>query len=1559
MSKPSTHKSGKHSNRTSSNQKKDPPARLPKSEPPSWKDSRIAPLTALSFTSDVPDLSHISDPSLIVIFKNLFKKDSTTKAKALEDLQSYFSSQEIKQHGIQNSALEAWITAYPRASIDNSRRVRQLSHTLQGQISVVSGKRIAKHMPTIAGVWLAGIYDNDRLVSKFALESLDQVFSTPEKIKGVWKAYQTPILEYSRDILIKETLWTLSDQLTTSSDDAASKYSRVMASSISVISGLLSELDNGEIEKQRDIFEEVLNEEKLWETSLQQDVYVRRSLYGLISACLLNSQTLASAILPVVIPSFLRSSLTVDQLGSSVPLTDTLSTLTVKFPNVWNEVSKGDESPFNQFCLFISKGSQGGSPQFWENIGIILQSMPTNIVPKSISKILKLLEFIFDGISLRDEPKSNLSKAWNTYFIICFRLLRGVSDEIDQKQLLQDKVFPIFEQFVKPATENSRWSLGPDGLSICAATFRTIYQLQGKHILEELEIECSVLTDVIVEDIKLSTPEQPKDYEKSQASLAMESENFFSLLAAVTKFIPSNSEIDIVLFESLFSILEAAINTLRSNNGKPYGVICSFYANDFPQLLTSPSSTYLFSGLGSLSHTPEAEVMFRQSWDASIESLLSLTESPQKFKAISILFSSIALIRPSLVSPNFKLEQYVVDSVRLALNGDISKWQLVDEALSREGTIISLAKINEIFSIIVLGLSGDKAKYALTGIDLLAKNHADYIKRFVSSDKDGALLISKVMLLTEAANDDVASKAETINNLIKSMVSLDIEGNTATKSLISIIRNGIIEANSTSISISLLLDQANHIYEQASLENRPELAAQLIPTALEWSKFLQPFCLIPPKQSLAITNSLGGAVFLVNQNLAKVVEPTMPRDLEGYSVIIRLSSFALKIFKSTDIFSLLNHETQVAILKSLVLVMQLSNDNLGLAGSNNLWTNYTPDVDDKILELISEIQEFLTVILRSAHQWQDNENPTTLDLLNSTLTQLRAQSSGNSPLSFYYSRALSTLLTELIELHGWKEKKSNLDSTIRAMRRNEENIISSASTLIGYSTALIDNEALNRLRQELISDLTGIVAITDPIKFLRLLVLLNSTLRISNHESGAYNIPTQRLIFLVKNLLSWPKADRFSGSGPLLSEIAKVLKDVLPLVKDIYGSHWDGALEFLGKVMRMEAPTSDLKLEAELPSAHAALKLYITLKSIADCNEDMEEAWIAHEKSLFDGLLNLLQKAQKISDYVRDDLHQPLRVTNELLARQITSIPFKFIPELADLYSILAMDCPPIQQSAFDILHRCIPPIQEKISLDVALSKEHAHLPDELLSLILKAPSIEEIANSSFERFTPSLLRSYLFSWLLVFRHFTNSSHTVKVDYIENLKEGGYLTSLLDFSFEFLGHSIGKPEDVSRYKIDSYIVNTEESPRKDTIWLISHLYFLSLKHIPNLTKSWWINCKARQVVLTVEAWTIKFISPLVVSDELDELTEWAAKPPEDDETQLKVKVGKISREIAVAYEIDEQFMQILVRLPEEYPLRPATVEGINRVAVDEKRWRSWLINTQGVINFSVSPVYLF
>ena len=67
----------------------------------------------LSYLIEPPNLSSISDANVVVGFKNLSKKDGTTKAKALDDLRTYVQAHPYDEDGgPDDSILEAWVWAH-------------------------------------------------------------------------------------------------------------------------------------------------------------------------------------------------------------------------------------------------------------------------------------------------------------------------------------------------------------------------------------------------------------------------------------------------------------------------------------------------------------------------------------------------------------------------------------------------------------------------------------------------------------------------------------------------------------------------------------------------------------------------------------------------------------------------------------------------------------------------------------------------------------------------------------------------------------------------------------------------------------------------------------------------------------------------------------------------------------------------------------------------------------------------------------------------------------------------------------------------------------------------------------------------------------------------------------------------------------------------------------------------------------------------------------------------------------------------------------------------------
>ena len=94
--------------------------------------------------------------------------------------------------------------------------------------------------------------------------------------------------------------------------------------------------------------------------------------------------------------------------------------------------------------------------------------------------------------------------------------------------------------------------------------------------------------------------------------------------------------------------------------------------------------------------------------------------------------------------------------------------------------------------------------------------------------------------------------------------------------------------------------------------------------------------------------------------------------------------------------------------------------------------------------------------------------------------------------------------------------------------------------------------------------------------------------------------------------------------------------------------------------------------------------------------------------------------------------------------------------------------------------------------------------------------------------------------------------------YAASIKENNCLNPLLEFMFDFLQYPNGILIDASKLTVDLFELDQSDSFEKEAQWLLVHLYYLCLKYLPGLTKSWWIT--KNRTKGPVEAWTQKYVS---------------------------------------------------------------------------------------------------
>ena len=635
--------------------------------------------------------------------------------------------------------------------------------------------------------------------------------------------------------------------------------------------------------------------------------------------------------------------------------------------------------------------------------------------------------------------------------------------------------------------------------------------------------------------------------------------------------------------------------------------------------------------------------------------------------------------------------------------------------------------------------------------------------------------------------------------------------------------------------------------------------------------------------------------------------------------------YSTKLIRSRDIVDHMTKDKRLFIFTKIAVTIQLAGDNLSVAGSIPLWRSVGADVDSGVVDSVAVSQSLVTTWL--------NEDPMS-QLVPSVLDQLHGAARGLSPLAYYHARAYSILISDYLELHGHTATLAN--ETRPRIGQDLSETFSDMCLLL-----LSESKIALRFCNEFLADVTtlkldqsGQLKQQDLQKFLFLNCLLYRP------EEFINDIPQQRVVFFVQHIVS-----QLEMQMPpyILAEIFRALQIALPAIKDIYGSFWENILELLRSSWKLTA------YDEHLSCIHASLRLLSTLRSeaVLQANDDLLDAWNESRKSTATSLVILLEGFRELPD----TFHQPRRMIYELLQRQLPSLGADVADEENGLYPILAASSVILQQTAFEVLHQIIPSKQEQISFDKALTKDfQAVLPDELLSLILTTPETHKASEAPTEDETRSILQSYLLSWLLVFDHWNGASNLLQADYAKCLADGTYLSDLLALVTSILIGKRQKPVDPSKFDIETYTADLEP-PERDEHWLLVHLFYLFLKHLPIQTKNWWRDTAPRQINIAMEAWTEKYFSKSIIASDIASVKEWAPSQTSDDHP-MTIKVSLSAREITASIPVDEQAMSIAIRLPPSYPLTRAEVEGTHRVAVPEKKWASWLRNAQGQLTIA-------
>lgn len=121
--------------------------------------------------------------------------------------------------------------------------------------------------------------------------------------------------------------------------------------------------------------------------------------------------------------------------------------------------------------------------------------------------------------------------------------------------------------------------------------------------------------------------------------------------------------------------------------------------------------------------------------------------------------------------------------------------------------------------------------------------------------------------------------------------------------------------------------------------------------------------------------------------------------------------------------------------------------------------------------------------------------------------------------------------------------------------------------------------------------------------------------------------------------------------------------------------------------------------------------------------------------------------------------------------------------------------------------------------------------------------------------------------------------------------------------------------------------------------LAGAIFGLMLCILPAYVRGWFSDIRDRSTSSAIEFFTRTYCSPILIMNELSQI-----KKASFGDDNFSVTVSKSASEVVATYTKDETGMDLVIRLPASYPLRPVDVDCTKSLGISEVKQRKWLMS---------------
>ena len=768
-----------------------------------------------------------------------------------------------------------------------------------------------------------------------------------------------------------------------------------------------------------------------------------------------------------------------------------------------------------------------------------------------------------------------------------------------------------------------------------------------------------------------------------------------------------------------------------------------------------------------------------------------------------------------------------------------------------------------------------------------------------------------------------------------------------------------VPSPSAILDVALITSIALHPPSQPA-----ELIGRILPPLPDIIDLINFHASQPPDITLPITDPLIPCIFTNNGITTRASD----FDLRGRSKAARYAEAVLYLLRADRRLV----QTQPDLLRVVLASRTIAQDALAVPGASRGFFASTI-MADELSSLIRDTEGALSYALASIDETQLAWHTSTIqqlhveslstgaDFLQRLLSTLQDDvvSSGND----IKARVLRDVLSRCLRQTGAGEAEADawLKYAVSTIDKTPEVAL---AVVLAVKPLLLDSKPFSTAQNRFANNLAGIPthqASQHGIKALRLL-----SASAPSPDAASVFLPQQRAIFVLRHVSSWlTDEDADDLAEEVEYRIAELYTAIAPIVQDIGGAHWDSIFDLIESGLE----TSSLDDSETYCLLYQSLVLLQQISDLAETNISLRASWVSKDAHLKLVIKQFLRC--RSSDSV------PVKLIQGLLLDLVQEASESAIgdADLAELSHLLSLSTSTaVQCTAYRILSQVIRRRTDALVFEAEASivdvedgqaRQMVALPDDLVSIIERGP----VSDWHTEVGLVAAL-SQLLTWMAILDHFEDASRTLRWAYLDQLNSSKLLTErLLPMLFSMLGVSeVGAWNfPASQYAVDEFYPDIlQPESLADLVPLASHLFYRTLVTIPSAMRTYYESLKDRQLSMSMLQFTARHFSPVIIAHEFSALREPRAMAQLTEEG-LNVRIaqgggamfasGAGSAEAIASYVVDEQPMEIGIRLPAEFPLKGVDVRDLRRVGVPENKWRGWLMSVQQTITSRVGLLH--